>query len=101
MHGYVRPRALEISASVAFSVSLTLTPPKPRKPPSEAASATNSAICCSQALKAFRVGRGLGVGIAAVRPRSEANSNDGARNLQMVVVARVGTSFSAKRGTIA
>ena len=32
--------ALEISVSVAFSVSLTATPPMPRNPPSVAASAT-------------------------------------------------------------
>src|SRR5262249_49340682 len=33
-------RALEISVSVAFSASLTRTPPMPRNPPSVAASAT-------------------------------------------------------------
>ena len=38
------PRALEISVSVAFSASLTCTPPIPRKPPSVDASATCSLI---------------------------------------------------------
>src|SRR5262245_35754031 len=44
--------ALEISVSVAFSPSLTGTPPKPRNPPSVDASATCWLIWRSQALKA-------------------------------------------------
>jgi hypothetical protein len=41
-----------MSARVAFSVSLTCTPPMPRKPPpSEEASATFWLMVCSQALK--------------------------------------------------
>ena len=43
-------KAFEISASVAFSASLTWTPPKPRKPPSLAASATCWPMLWSQAL---------------------------------------------------
>src|SRR5262245_11677159 len=42
--------AVEISVSVAFSASLTGTPPAPRNPPSLAASATCRLICCSQLL---------------------------------------------------
>jgi len=38
------PSAREMSDRVAFSASLTLTPPKPIKPPSSAASATCSLI---------------------------------------------------------
>src|SRR5262249_15394597 len=45
-------RALEISVSVAFSLSLTATPPMPRNPPSLAASATCWLIWHSQPLKA-------------------------------------------------
>ena len=45
-------RACSTSPIEALSASVTLTPPKPRKPPSEAASATCSAICFSQALNA-------------------------------------------------
>src|SRR6478672_12347852 len=44
--------ALEISVSVAFSASLTGTPPMPRNPPSLAASATCWLIWRSQPLKA-------------------------------------------------
>src|SRR5271169_5002733 len=44
--------ALEISARVAFSASLTDTPPTPRNPPSLDASATCWLICCNQPLKA-------------------------------------------------
>src|SRR6516165_435144 len=44
------PRAFDMSASVAFSASLTLTPPMPRKPHSEEASATCSLIVCNHAL---------------------------------------------------
>src|SRR5262245_52361824 len=44
--------ALEISLSVAFSPSLTGTPPKPRNPPSIDASATCWLIWRSQPLKA-------------------------------------------------
>lgn len=39
-----RFKAFAISDTVAFSASLTLTPPKPIKPPSSAASATCSLI---------------------------------------------------------
>ena len=52
LHVAGRLSALEISASVAFSASLTCTPPMPRKPPSLAASATCWLICRSQPLKA-------------------------------------------------
>ena len=38
-HARRHPRAAEISANVAFSDSLTATPPKPKKPPSVPASA--------------------------------------------------------------
>src|SRR5262245_31048195 len=44
------PRAFDISARVAFSASLTCTPPMPRNPPSEDASATFLLIVCSHAL---------------------------------------------------
>src|SRR6476619_1081194 len=44
------PRAFEISARVAFSASLTCTPPMPRNPPSDDASATFLLIVCSHAL---------------------------------------------------
>src|SRR5262249_16280404 len=44
------PRAFDISARVAFSASLTCTPPIPRNPPSEEASATFLLIVCSHAL---------------------------------------------------
>jgi len=42
--------AVEISVNVAFSASLTGTPPTPRNPPSFDASATCWLICCSHAL---------------------------------------------------
>src|SRR5215204_2867814 len=45
------PKAPEISASVAFSASLTATPPKPRNPPSLPASAAFWATSRSHALK--------------------------------------------------
>src|SRR6476659_6932048 len=46
------PSALEMSRSIAVSASLTRTPPKPRKEPSTAASATFWLISRSQDLKA-------------------------------------------------
>ena len=53
MHRQARvPSAAAISERVAFSASLTSTPPKPRNPPSFDASATLLAICSSQALYA-------------------------------------------------
>src|SRR4029077_3381092 len=61
--------ALEISASVAFSASLTATPPLPRNPPSLDASATCWLICRSQPLKAT-VSPGAFASITAAACRS-------------------------------
>ena len=44
------PSAVAMSPTVAFSASLTCVPPKPRKPPSGAASATAFAMPASQVL---------------------------------------------------
>lgn len=46
------PSASLISASDAFSASLTVTPPNPKKPPSDEASATVSPMSWSHALTA-------------------------------------------------
>ena len=46
------PSAFEMSLSVAFSLSLTLVPPIPAKPPSDAASATRPLIARNHVLKA-------------------------------------------------
>ena len=45
-----RPSAVRMSARVAFSASLTATPPNPRKPPSVEAAATFSLTWSSQSL---------------------------------------------------
>src|SRR5512132_665653 len=58
--------ALEISVSVAFSASLTGTPPMPRNPLSFAASATCWLICCNQPLRAAASPGALTSTIAAV-----------------------------------
>jgi hypothetical protein len=46
------PSASSISASEAFSASLTVTPPSPKKPPSDEASATASPMSRSHVLTA-------------------------------------------------
>src|SRR5262249_12002300 len=62
-------RALDISASVAFSASLTGTPPMPRKPPSLAASATCWPMLSSQVLKAAASPGALALRSAPTWPR--------------------------------
>ena len=49
---YVGERAAEISDNVAFSASLTATPPNPKNPPSVPASAAFCATPCSHVRKA-------------------------------------------------
>ena len=86
------PSAFAMSLSVAFSFSLTFTPPKPRVPPSVAASATLALIVRNHVLKAAASVGALASRIAETSPRALT-----ARWLTSAWLAPASRVFSASR----
>src|SRR5688500_5196955 len=84
--------AVPISARVAFSMSLIGTPPKPRNPPSLAASATRWAVSVSQALNT-----GASSGALAARSAATCRKVSSERALTSPGVPRASRALTPSR----